>query len=50
MRERCGVAVVADSLGRKGHGIVADALVALTNLAHRGVWPGSACAPRRPAP
>ncbi|MCP3797667.1 glutamate synthase large subunit [Allokutzneria sp. A3M-2-11 16] len=35
-RDACGVAMVADILGRRSHGIVADALTALANLEHRG--------------
>ncbi|MQA14553.1 MAG: glutamate synthase large subunit [Pseudonocardiaceae bacterium] len=34
--EACGVAVVADLAGGRGHGIVEQALVALRNLEHRG--------------
>jgi glutamate synthase (NADPH) large chain len=34
--DSCGVAMVADSRGRRSHGIVADALTALANLEHRG--------------
>ncbi|MBO0709441.1 MAG: glutamate synthase subunit alpha, partial [Candidatus Dormibacteraeota bacterium] len=34
--DSCGVAMVADSLGRRSHSIVADALTALANLEHRG--------------
>jgi glutamate synthase (NADPH/NADH) large chain len=32
----CGVAMVADIRGRRSHAIVADALIALGNLEHRG--------------
>ncbi|HTI20009.1 MAG TPA: glutamate synthase large subunit [Kutzneria sp.] len=35
-RDACGVAMVADILGRRSHGIVVDALTALANLEHRG--------------
>ncbi|WP_133851301.1 glutamate synthase large subunit [Labedaea rhizosphaerae] len=35
-QDSCGVAMVADIQGRRSHGIVADALVALANLEHRG--------------
>ncbi|OZM70464.1 glutamate synthase large subunit [Amycolatopsis antarctica] len=35
-QDSCGVAMVADILGRRSHGIVADGLAALTNLDHRG--------------
>jgi glutamate synthase (NADPH/NADH) large chain len=35
-RDACGVAMVADIKGRRSHGIVTDALVALANLEHRG--------------
>jgi glutamate synthase (NADPH/NADH) large chain len=35
-QDSCGVAMVADILGRRSHGIVADGLSALTNLDHRG--------------
>jgi glutamate synthase (NADPH) large chain len=35
-RDACGVAMVADIQGRRSHGIVTDALVALANLEHRG--------------
>ncbi|MCA1655039.1 MAG: glutamate synthase large subunit, partial [Pseudonocardiaceae bacterium] len=35
-RDACGVAMVADIRGRRSHGIVTDALVALANLEHRG--------------
>ncbi|WP_020657732.1 glutamate synthase large subunit [Amycolatopsis benzoatilytica] len=35
-QDSCGVAMVADVLGRRTHGIVADGLAALTNLDHRG--------------
>ena len=35
-QDSCGVAMVADIRGRRSHGIVADALVALANLEHRG--------------
>jgi glutamate synthase (NADPH) large chain len=34
--DSCGVAMVADIHGRAGHGIVADGLLALANLDHRG--------------
>ncbi|MQA63273.1 MAG: glutamate synthase large subunit [Actinophytocola sp.] len=34
--DSCGVAMVADIRGRRGHGIVADGLTALANLEHRG--------------
>ncbi|MGW4484610.1 glutamate synthase large subunit [Amycolatopsis sp. NPDC004368] len=34
--DSCGVAMVADILGRRSHGIVADGLTALANLEHRG--------------
>ncbi|MEC3979790.1 glutamate synthase large subunit [Amycolatopsis sp. H20-H5] len=34
--DACGVAFVADLAGRRDHGIVAKALVALRNLEHRG--------------
>ncbi|WP_028925776.1 glutamate synthase large subunit [Pseudonocardia acaciae] len=34
--DACGVAMVADSRGRRSHSIVADALTALANLDHRG--------------
>jgi glutamate synthase (NADPH/NADH) large chain len=34
--DACGVAMVADSSGRRSHGIVRDALTALANLDHRG--------------
>ncbi|HEY1969072.1 MAG TPA: glutamate synthase central domain-containing protein, partial [Pseudonocardia sp.] len=34
--DSCGVAMVADSHGRKSHAIVVDALNALANLEHRG--------------
>ncbi|MBC6447884.1 glutamate synthase large subunit [Actinokineospora xionganensis] len=34
--DNCGVAFVADLAGRRDHGIVAKALVALRNLEHRG--------------
>ncbi|WP_018681154.1 glutamate synthase large subunit [Actinokineospora enzanensis] len=34
--DACGVAFVADLTGRRDHGIVAKALVALRNLEHRG--------------
>ncbi|PTR32387.1 glutamate synthase (NADH) large subunit [Rhodococcus sp. OK519] len=34
--DSCGVAMVADIHGRRSHGIVADALLALENLEHRG--------------
>src|SRR3954471_15077501 len=35
-QDSCGVAMVADIRGRRSHGIVTDALVALANLEHRG--------------
>ncbi|HWE88782.1 MAG TPA: glutamate synthase large subunit [Pseudonocardiaceae bacterium] len=35
-KDACGVAMVADVLGRRSHSIVADALTALANLDHRG--------------
>jgi len=35
-RDSCGVAMVADILGRRSHSIVVDALTALANLEHRG--------------
>ncbi|AXX33013.1 glutamate synthase large subunit [Actinosynnema pretiosum subsp. pretiosum] len=35
-RDACGVAMVADTLGRRSHAIVVDALTALANLEHRG--------------
>ncbi|GAA3579303.1 glutamate synthase large subunit [Amycolatopsis ultiminotia] len=35
-QDSCGVAMVADVLGRRSHGIVTDGLTALTNLDHRG--------------
>lgn len=35
-RDACGVAMVADIMGRRSHGIVADGLAALANLEHRG--------------
>jgi glutamate synthase (NADPH/NADH) large chain len=34
--DACGVAMVADSRGRRSHSIVVDALTALANLEHRG--------------
>ncbi|GAC69969.1 glutamate synthase large subunit [Gordonia soli] len=34
--DSCGVAMVADVHGRRSHGIVADGLLALENLEHRG--------------
>ncbi|MEZ7128407.1 glutamate synthase large subunit [Nonomuraea sp. AD125B] len=34
--DACGVAMVADVAGRRGHGIVVKALTALCNLDHRG--------------
>ncbi|MGU3431421.1 glutamate synthase large subunit [Actinomycetes bacterium M1A6_2h] len=34
--DSCGVAMVADIQGRRSHSIVADALLALENLEHRG--------------
>ncbi len=34
--DACGVAVVAGSLGRRSHSIVADGLTAVANLEHRG--------------
>jgi len=34
--DACGVAMVADSHGRRSHSIVADGLTALANLEHRG--------------
>jgi glutamate synthase (NADPH/NADH) large chain len=34
--DACGVAMVADVAGRRGHGIVVKALTALLNLDHRG--------------
>ncbi|HEY2205095.1 MAG TPA: glutamate synthase large subunit [Pseudonocardia sp.] len=34
--DSCGVAMVADSRGRRSHSIVTDALTALANLEHRG--------------
>ncbi|GAA5168394.1 glutamate synthase large subunit [Pseudonocardia eucalypti] len=34
--DACGVAMVADTGGRRSHGVVADALTALANLEHRG--------------
>ncbi|MFI6484381.1 glutamate synthase large subunit [Nonomuraea sp. NPDC050663] len=34
--DACGVAMVADVAGRRGHGIVVKALTALVNLDHRG--------------
>ncbi|MFE3289341.1 glutamate synthase large subunit [Rhodococcus sp. NPDC059234] len=34
--DSCGVAMVADIHGRRSHGIVADGLLALENLEHRG--------------
>jgi glutamate synthase (NADPH/NADH) large chain len=34
--DSCGVAMVADSHGRRSHSIVADGLTALANLEHRG--------------
>ncbi|WP_445181453.1 glutamate synthase large subunit [Pseudonocardia sp. Cha107L01] len=34
--DSCGVAMVADSLGRRSHSIVVDGLTALANLEHRG--------------
>ncbi|MEO3867203.1 glutamate synthase large subunit [Nonomuraea sp. B12E4] len=34
--DACGVAMVADVAGRRGHGIVVKALTALNNLDHRG--------------
>ncbi|HEX7659118.1 MAG TPA: glutamate synthase large subunit [Pseudonocardiaceae bacterium] len=35
-KDACGVAMVADILGRRSHGIVVDGLAALANLDHRG--------------
>ncbi|ATE56634.1 glutamate synthase large subunit [Actinosynnema pretiosum] len=35
-RDACGVAMVADTFGRRSHAIVVDALTALANLEHRG--------------
>src|SRR5215813_12878513 len=35
-RDSCGVAMVADIKGRKSHSIVADGLIALEHLEHRG--------------
>jgi glutamate synthase (NADPH/NADH) large chain len=35
-RDACGVAMVVDIRGRRGHAIVRDALTALANLKHRG--------------
>ncbi|MCE7001235.1 glutamate synthase large subunit [Kibdelosporangium philippinense] len=35
-QDSCGVAMVADILGRRSHGIVSDGLTALANLEHRG--------------
>ena len=35
-KDSCGVAMVADVLGRRSHQIVRDALTALANLEHRG--------------
>ncbi|HEY3611011.1 MAG TPA: glutamate synthase large subunit, partial [Pseudonocardiaceae bacterium] len=35
-RDACGVAMVADIMGRRSHQIVSDALTALANLEHRG--------------
>src|SRR5262245_58373392 len=34
--DSCGVAMVADIQGRRSHGIVADGLIALEHLEHRG--------------
>src|SRR5688572_22777644 len=34
--DSCGVAMVADILGRRSHSIVSDGLLALANLEHRG--------------
>ncbi|HEY0804978.1 MAG TPA: hypothetical protein VGD84_07940, partial [Pseudonocardiaceae bacterium] len=34
--DACGVAMVADVMGRRSHQIVSDALTALGNLEHRG--------------
>ena len=34
--DSCGVAMIADIEGRRTHGIVADGLLALENLDHRG--------------
>ncbi|MCC3324941.1 hypothetical protein, partial [Gordonia bronchialis] len=34
--DSCGVAMVADIHGRRSHSIVADGLLALENLEHRG--------------
>ncbi|GFG59912.1 hypothetical protein MMUR_40480 [Mycolicibacterium murale] len=35
-RDSCGVAMIADILGRRSHSIVADGLIALEHLEHRG--------------
>jgi glutamate synthase (NADPH) large chain len=35
-RDSCGVAMVTDIKGRRSHGIVADGLIALEHLEHRG--------------
>ena len=35
-RDACGVAFLADLAGRRGHGLVSQALTALRNLDHRG--------------
>ncbi len=34
--DSCGVAFLADILGRAGHGLVSQAVVALQNMDHRG--------------
>jgi len=35
-KDSCGVAMIADIAGRRSHGIVADGVLALENLEHRG--------------
>ena len=35
-KDSCGVAMIADIQGRRSHGIVADGLLALEHLDHRG--------------
>jgi glutamate synthase (NADPH) large chain len=41
--DSCGVAAVVDLHGRRSHGVVADAITALTNLDHRGAAGADPC-------
>jgi len=41
--DACGVAAIVDVHGRRSHGVVADAITALTNLDHRGAAGADPC-------